>query len=298
MIRKATLQDAEVLWALANQHELRVDPSFEAYPLSEIEEQITGVAEPGHPFLLDKSGVVACVFIHPDTPRRRIEVDLFTIGSKDQASALFGFALDWAKEFYPQFELRAACNKLDTELLDIFEHSGLQFTRDYYKLQLNQLSTQYPALPKDVDIVSVELESHADLLHHLESESFKDHFGYVKVSTKDWLKERLAQKTSDPKGNFVVYVGQEAAGFLLSSDFRADVNGGWVDKLGVLEHYRGQWLGKLLLQWAVAHAANKGYTSLGLGADTGNDSGALELYFKMGFEIQLSWRMYSRPPLS
>lgn len=297
MIRKATLQDAEVLWALANQHELRVDPSFEAYPLSEIEEQITGLAEPGHPFLLDKNGVVACVFIHPDTPRGRIEIDLFTIGSKDQTSALFGFALDWSKEFYPEFEVRAACNKLDTELLSIFENSGLSFTRDYYKLQLNQLSNQYPTLPPEIDIVSVELESHAELLHHLESESFKEHFGYVRVSTEDWLKERLARTTSDPKGNFVVYVGQEAAGFLLSSDFRADVNGGWVDKLGVLEQHRGKGLGKLLLQWAVAHAANKGYTSLGLGADTGNDSGALELYFKMGFEVQLSWRLYSRPPL-
>jgi ribosomal protein S18 acetylase RimI-like enzyme len=72
------------------------------------------------------------------------------------------------------------------------------------------------------------------------------------------------------------------------------VNGGWVDKLGVLEKFRGQGFGQLLLQWGIAHAANKGYTSVGLGADTGNDSGALELYFKMGFEVQLSWRMYSR----
>lgn len=297
MIRKATLDDATTLWELANQHELRVDPSFEAYPLSEIEEQITGYSEPGHPFLLDKNGVVACVFIHPDTPRGRIEIDLFTIGTKDQTSALFGFALDWVKEFYPQFEVRAACNKLDTELLAIFENSGLGFTRDYYKLQLNQLSVAYPTLPPGVDIVALDLESHGELFHHLESESFKDHFGYVKVSAEDWLRERLARTTNDPKGCFVLYVGQEAAGFLISSDFRADVNGGWVDKLGVLETYRGQGFGKLLLQWGIAHAANKGYTSVGLGADTGNDSGALELYFKMGFEVQLSWRMYSRPPL-
>ena len=294
MIRKATLEDAKTLWELANQHELRVDPDFEAYPLSEIEEQITGYSEPGHPFLLDKNGVVACVFIHPDTPRGRIEIDLFTIGSKDQTSALFGFALDWAKEFYPEFELRSACNKLDKDLLEIFENSGLSFTRDYYKLQLNQLSTQYPTLPPGVDIVSVDLEASGELLHHLESESFSNHFGYVKVSAEDWIRERLALTTNDPKGTFVVYVGQEAAGFLISSDFRADVNGGWVDKLGVLEKYRGQGLGKLLLQWGAAHAANKGFTSLALGADTGNDSGALELYFKMGFEVQLSWRMYSR----
>jgi ribosomal protein S18 acetylase RimI-like enzyme len=293
LIRPATLKDAPELLVLANQHELRVDPDFEIYPLSEIEEQITGVSEPGHPFLLEDEGIRAVVFIHPQPSRKRVEIDLFTIGSPEQTLELFRFALDYARETFPGFSIRSACNKLDAELLKIFESSGLKFYRDYYKLLKQPISNGFPELPAGVEVRSVSLETDAELLHELESKSFADHFGYVQVQFDDWLKERAASNTSDPKGSFIVYVNQQPAGFLFSSDFRADVQGGWVDKLGVLYQFRGQGLGKLLLQWGIAHAAQKGYTSIALGADTGNESGALELYFGLGFTEQLSWRAYS-----
>jgi ribosomal protein S18 acetylase RimI-like enzyme len=66
-----------------------------------------------------------------------------------------------------------------------------------------------------------------------------------------------------------------------------------VDKLGVLEKFRGLGLGKLLLQWGIAHAAEKGYKTVGLGADTGNESGALQLYENQGFKPTVVWRGYS-----
>lgn len=293
LIRTATLKDAPELLALANQHELRVDPNFEVFPLSEIEEQITGVAEPGHPFVLEDRGIRAVVFIHPDPRRKRVEIDLFTIGSPEQTQELFGFALAYARNTFQGFSLRTSCNKRDSELLQIFESAGLKFYRDYYKLLKQPISNGFPELPSGVEVRSVSLQSHAELLHELESKSFANHFGYVQVQFDEWLKERAASNTSDPKGSFIVYVNQQPAGFLFSSDFRADVQGGWVDKLGVLSEFRGQGLGKLLLQWGIAHAAQKGYTSIALGADTGNDSGALELYFGLGFSEQLSWRAYS-----
>lgn len=293
MIRKATLDDAPALLALTNQHELRVDPDFEIYPLSEIEEQITGVAEPGHPFLLEDQGIKAAVFIHPQPSRKRVEIDLFTIGNPEQTKELFGFSLDYARKTFSGFSIRSSCNKLDTELLEIFEESGLKFYRDYYKLLKQPIAKGFPELPAGVEVRSVSLVTHAELLHELESKSFADHFGYVQVAFDDWLKERAASNTADPQGSFIVYVNQLPAGFLFSSDFRADVQGGWVDKLGVLSEFRGQGLGKLLLSWGLAHAAQKGYTSIALGADTGNESGALELYFGLGFTEQLSWRAYT-----
>ena len=71
------------------------------------------------------------------------------------------------------------------------------------------------------------------------------------------------------------------------------MNGGWLDKLGVLEKFRGLGLGKLLLQWGIAHAAEKGYQSIGLGVDTGNESGALQLYENQGFKPTVVWRGYA-----
>jgi ribosomal protein S18 acetylase RimI-like enzyme len=293
LIRPATIADASAILALANQHELRVDPEFEQYPLSEIEDQIRGSVEPGHPFVFDSEGIQAVALIQIYSARKRVEIDLFTITGKQETAALFAFALGYASEKFPEFKVRSACNKLDVELLEIFEESGLSFYRDYYKLHKAPISAEFPQLPAGVQINAVSLAEHGELLHQLESESFSGHFGYVPVSAADWIAERSADATADHSGSFVLSVDGEPAGFLLSSDSRADVQGGWVNKLGVLEKFRGRGLGKLLLEWGIAHAAQKGYTSIALGADTGNDSGALELYFSLGFKEQLSWRAYS-----
>lgn len=293
MIRPATVADAPAVLAVANQHELRIDPDFETYPLSDIEQQIRGYAEPGHPFVFDHDGITAAVLIQSDSARKRVEIDLFTIANKEDSTAIFAFALGYVAEKFPGFDIRTACNKLDVELLEIFENSGLKFYRDYYKLNKTPIAATFPQLPEGVEIQAVALEDQAELLHLLERESFSGHFGYVPIPLEDWLKERLADPTADKEGSFVLSVLGEPAGFLLSNDARADIHGGWVDKLGVLDKFRGRGFGKLLLQWGTAHAAQKGYTSIALGADTGNDSGALELYFGLGFKEQLSWRAYS-----
>jgi hypothetical protein len=69
--------------AVANQHELKIDPDFEAYPLSEFEQQIKGHGEPGHPFVFDQDGISAATLIQTDSARKRVEIDLFTIAGED-----------------------------------------------------------------------------------------------------------------------------------------------------------------------------------------------------------------------
>lgn len=297
LIRLATLEDAEAILEVANAHELRVDKSFEPYPLSEMKEQIKGFVEPGMPFVLDRDGIKVVAFLQSYTPRRLVELDLFSIGTPKEAKRLFAHALNWAHQNRQGFRLRTAANRLDTELLELFENQQLEYYRDYYKLVNYRITADFPELPSGVEISQVDLDSHSELLHKLESESFAGHFGYTAIDHDSWLKERKADNTADQTGNFVLFHNSEPAGFLLSSDARADVQGGWVDKLGVLEEYRGKGFGRLLLGWGTAHAATKGYRLIGLGADTGNESGALELYFSAGFEVALSWRAYQLPSL-
>jgi ribosomal protein S18 acetylase RimI-like enzyme len=293
MIRVATKADASELLDLCNAHETRVDPDFEAMPLSEILEFLQGYEEPAHTLVLDEEGIKAVMFIQTSTPRNRVEPDFFTIGTKAQTRALFDAGLDWLRQNRKGFEVRTFCNKLDSQLLELFDLSGLSFMRDYYKMIKEPISKGFPLVPEGVTIESVDLKDQSQLLHRLESESFAGHFGYIPLGHDDWLAEKLAEPQLDHSGSFVVRVQGEAAGLLISSDARADLNGGWVDKLGVLAQFRGLGLGKLLLQWGIAHAAEKGYKSVGLGADTGNESGALQLYENQGFKPTVVWRGYA-----
>ncbi len=293
MIRVATLEDAQELLDVCNGHELRVDPDFEAMPLSEIVEFLNGYEEPAHTLVLDDNGIKAVMFIQTSTPRNRVEPDFFTIGTKAQSKQLFDAGFAWLEQNRKGFDVRTFCNKLDTELLAMFEESGLSFLRDYFKMVKEPIEKGFPALPVNISIEAVDLRTNSQLLHRLEAESFAQHFGYMALDHDHWLAEKLAEPQLDHQGSFIAKVDGEPAGLLLSSDGRADVNGGWVDKLGVLEKYRGLGLGKLLLRWGIAHAAQKGYQSIGLGVDTGNESGALQLYENQGFRPTVVWRGYS-----
>jgi len=293
MIRVATQKDAQELLSVCNSHELRIDPDFEEMPLSEITEFLNGYEEPAHTLVLEDNGIKAVVFIQTSSPRNRVEPDLFTIASKEQTKELFDAALAWAADNRKGFELRTFCNKLDTELLALFEQSGLSFSRDYYKMIKDSIQQGFPKLPEGVTVEAVDLEGESKTLHMLETESFSGHFGYIPLGHDDWLSEKVAEPQLDRKGTFIAKVKGEPAGLLISSDARSDVSGGWVDKLGVLEKFRGLGLGKLLLLWGIAHAAEKGYKTVGLGADTGNESGALQLYENQGFKPTVVWRGYS-----
>ena len=294
MIRVATLDDAPELLAVCNQHELRVDPEFEEMPLSEIVEFLNGYEEPAHTLVLEDNGIKAVMFIQTSTPRNRVEPDLFTIGTKAQTKELFEAGLSWASEHRKGFDLRTFCNKLDTELLSLFEESGLSFNRDYYKMVKDPIAKGFPTLPENITIEQLDLKENSQIFHRLETESFDSHFGYIALAHDNWLAEKLAEPQLDPKGTFLARVNGEPAGFLISSDARADLKGGWVDKLGVLKEFRGLGIGKLLLLWGIAHAAEKGYVSIGLGADTGNESGALQLYENQGFKPTVVWRGYAK----
>ena len=293
MIRAATLDDAQALLSVCNNHELRVDPDFEEMPLSEITEFLNGYEEPAHTMVLDEGGIKAVMFIQTSTPRNKVEPDFFTVGTKAQSKELFDAAFAWLEQNRKGFDVRTYCNKMDTELLALFEESGLSFLRDYYKLVKEPIEKGFPQLPMDITIEAVDLVGESSALHMLESESFSGHFGYIPLGHDNWLAEKTAEPKLDRKGVFIARVKGEPAGLLISNDARSDVNGGWVDKLGVLEKFRGLGLGKLLLQWGVAHAAQKGYQSVGLGVDTGNESGALQLYENQGFRRTVVWRGYA-----
>ena len=293
MIRVATLDDAQELLSVCNNHELRVDPDFELIPLSEITEFLNGYEEPSHTMVLDDGGIKAVMFIQTSTPRNKVEPDFFTVGTKAQSKELFDAGFEWLAQNRKGFDVRTYCNKMDTELLALFEESGLSFLRDYYKMVKEPVKKGFPALPQDITIEAVDLEGESRTLHMLETESFTGHFGHIPLGHDDWLAEKTTEPKLDRKGVFIAKVKGEPAGLLIANDARSEMNGGWVDKLGVLEKFRGLGLGKLLLQWGVAHAAEKGYQSVGLGVDTGNESGALQLYENQGFKPTVVWRGYA-----
>ena len=75
----------------------------------------------------------------------------------------------------------------------------------------------------------------------------------------------------------------------------AEVGSSYVSMLGVLPQFRGRGLGRALLLTAFAEAARRGRTSVRLGVDTENGTGAPALYAGVGMTPVETIEAYEQP---
>jgi mycothiol synthase len=115
--------------------------------------------------------------------------------------------------------------------------------------------------------------------------AFRGHYGTQDASYEDW-RARVASEEhrfdrwwlADDVGGSAprpVAVCQGTVQFV-------DAGGGWVRNLGVLPEARGRGIARTLLRTAMAAFAADGMSWCGLGVDTGNETGALQLYESVG----------------
>ncbi len=90
----------------------------------------------------------------------------------------------------------------------------------------------------------------------------------------------------------MVFYDEEPAGFVQMANANYHLNGGYVDLIGVAHKFQGLGLGQLLLQHAINFSVDQGREFIELNVDTGNESGALKLYEKLGFKPNSSWVQY------
>jgi ribosomal protein S18 acetylase RimI-like enzyme len=96
-------------------------------------------------------------------------------------------------------------------------------------------------------------------------------------------------------GRFGCIVNGDVAGFVICTNDNAHENGGFIDLLGIRHDFQGRGFGELLLRWAFAYCVSRGFTDADLAVDTGNSSGALGLYSKVGLTTLSEYHLYAQP---
>lgn len=298
MLRTASLKDVDQILNVCVSHEGRVDKDVEPMTRADVEISIKGVAEPGHTIVWDQNGTITAVcFVLTDAGRKRYELDLFYLDSIPNAEDVLAAALTNLKALGREFEVTSAANQKDHSALKLFESFGFEFYRNYFHLIRQNSQDQYPKLAPGTEIRQLPFNDNANLYWRLEMDSFSEHFGMQFVEFEPWSKMRIADSLIDQQGSFVIYKDGVAAGYLISSNRREDFQGGYIGKLGVLKSVQGKGLGRKLLMHGIAHSAQKGHTSIALGVDSGNKSGAIALYESVGFRPEVVWSAYRLPDL-
>lgn len=188
------------------------------------------------------------------------------------------------------------CHRVAKDEADLLAQRGYAAVTTFHRMSMAlEPGLVAPAAPPGVTVRVCGADP--DLLraaHGVKELSFRGHFGAVPQSYEQWYDFLASRSVTDWSQLWYAEADEEPAGILLATNaFVSTDNAGYVQALGVVPRERGKGVAKLLLRTAFAEMARRGRTSVLLGVDTNNATGALTLYESVGMRPVLEidvWR--------
>lgn len=175
--------------------------------------------------------------------------------------------------------LRVWAEMHDVAAKELLERRGFVFVRRNWSMLGGPDPSVRPRPPRGIAIRSARGRDELRLFHDLLEETFADHWGHVARTYEEFEREVLASEHFDLTMWFVAEAADGPLGILMG-DVVDDI--GWVDVLGVRKEWRKRGLGEALLRHSFRDFAARGLNKVGLGVDTGNETGAVALYERVG----------------
>jgi GNAT superfamily N-acetyltransferase len=149
-----------------------------------------------------------------------------------------------------------------------------------------------PQWPEGVTPDEFVVERDAVAFHAAEQEAFADHWEFRPRSLERWRELHVESEGFEPALWRVVRAGDEVAAGAICVANR--YGGGWVAVVFTRRPGRGQGIGRALLRDAFRKFWQRGETSIGLGVDAENATGAFHLYESEGMRPVLGWVMHEK----
>jgi ribosomal protein S18 acetylase RimI-like enzyme len=297
--RIATEADAKAIAELANAHELSIDEQSSLFSEQGALDFIAGYIDPSCTYLIsfdDEPEFSAVLNLHPDSVKSRYFTDIYAKPELENLDSIVLFAIELAESEHPDWKMWPGANFLDKRLQGAWTSYGFEFLRRYYTMRMSISEVPTIRKIKGLEIRVIDLANPAEVAiwHKLHQNSFSRHFGFAPRELEKWS-ELVIDASTDSNGVFIAFKDGEPVGFCQCNDEYAEDNKGNISILGVAQESQGLGIGEALLQTGIVYSASKGYDTLELNVDTGNESGALKLYEKVGFKPESSWIQLHRP---
>jgi mycothiol synthase len=298
-IKVATEADAKAIAEIANEHELSIDSKSSLFSEQGALEFIAGYIDSSPAYLLsldDETGFSAVVNLHPDSVKGRYFTDIYAKPQVANLENVVLWAIELAESENPDWQIWPGANSLDKRLQSAWEKNGYEFLRRYYTMRMKISSAPSVRHIENLEIRAIDITNpdQVALWHSAHQNSFSSHFGFAPRELGKW-RELVLDSATDPDGVFLAFKNGEPVGFCQCNNEYAEENRGYINILGVTHEYHGMGIGEALLQTGISHCLRKGFDSVELNVDTGNESGALKLYEKVGFKAESSWIQLHRP---
>jgi ribosomal protein S18 acetylase RimI-like enzyme len=297
--RVATAADAKAIAELANEHELSVDSKSSLFSEKGALDFIAGYIDSSEAYLVSldgESGFSAVINLHPDSVRGRYFTDVYARPQVENLENIVLWAIELAESEHPDWDIWPGVNSLDKRLQGAWANHGYEFLRRYYTMRMKVTSAPSIRHIQNLEIRAIDIANpdQVALWHSAHQNSFSSHFGFAPRELGKW-QEIVLDAATDPNGVFLAFKNGEPVGFCQCNDEYVEENKGFINLLGVTHENQGMGIGEALLQTGISYCLTKGYDSVELNVDTGNETGALKLYEMVGFRPESSWIQMHRP---
>lgn len=290
----ATLEDAREFAEVMSLADQFFTPGAEPVGPLEAEEMLSGYIDSVEARkIIDRASGRAQAFItvHPDNSRKRIYCDSWQRPGANLEETSLEISLEIARGISSEFDLWIGTNSKDLGYIQALHNRGFNSLRTYHGLKAEITSHSYPHLEVGLEMRLIS-EDEKKIWWATHQDSFSKHFGFLPRPFQEWKAMIDKAVGVDLNARWILYLKGQAVGFIECSDIKKDIEAGFVDGIGVIQSQQGNGYGELMLRWAFAYYSSIGRKSIELSVDTGNESGALRLYEKLGFKAKSSWQHF------
>ena len=187
--------------------------------------------------------------------------------------------------------IRNGMGSYDKKAHQLHESEGYRVVRYFWRMEVTLTSPPAePQFPAGIELRPFDPEKHAREVYEANEESFADHWGFTRVPFDRW-KHSAMRAPFDPSLWQIAWHGNDIAGICLC---RYRNGNGWVGTLGVRRPWRNNGLGKALLLKSFNEFYRRGKTTIGLGVDAANLTGATRLYERVGMKVAKEYVNYEK----
>jgi mycothiol synthase len=217
------------------------------------------------------------------------------IAPEADAAEIFPELLAWLEERSGEGLLRVWTGVDDTRMLRVYADHGFAETRHSYRMEIALGgAAREPTWPDGLTLRTYEPADERHL-YDVQVEVWQDTSDPLEESFEEWQHWMTKRTSFDPSLWFLVFEGDELAGFSLCRQDDTDPSAGYVGVLGVRRRWRQQGLGEALLLHSFHTFRRRGYTRSTLGVDASSPTGATRLYERAGMTVYRDTVLLDRP---
>ncbi len=175
---------------------------------------------------------------------------------------------------------------------ELLRANGYSPVRYFWRMEIKLQEPPAPVtFPAGIELRPFIKDEHAIAVWQADNEAFRDHWGSHDRSYEDWSHAKFGNPNFDPTLWVIAWDEDEIAGFS-ENRFRQGI--GWIGTLGVRRPWRKKGLGLALLRHSFNEFYNRGMTTIGLGVDASNPTGATRLYQRAGMIVAAEFVTYEK----